>query len=147
MSLADMEANGDLRLMASTPEELENLLAAVKRRLADAAVEATSNEARCEHAYNAVFNCARAALRANDYQVDVDTGAHRVTLNTLRHTVGVDAAHVRFFQSLRQRRNLDLYEGDAPVSNTELAEALPAAKRLSEKTDAYVRQLRLNLEP
>ena len=142
MSLSEMETRGELEPLASTPEELIRLLSMVRRRLKDAAVVETSNEARFEHAYHAILGCALAALRVNDYRVFGSAGKHLLALNTLQHTVGVPAAQVRYYQKLRNRRNIDLYEGSTPVSETELSEALAAAQKLLTSTAAYVKQRR-----
>ena len=91
MSLSEMEARSELEPVASTPEELNRLLTMVKRRLQDAAVVETSNEARFEHAYHAILGCALAALRANDFRVYSLEGKHVLALNTLQYTVGVAA--------------------------------------------------------
>ena len=142
MSLSEMEARGELEPVASSPEELKRLLVAIRRRLKDADVEATSNEARFEHAYHAILGCALAALRANDLRATAPTGKHVLTLNTLAHTVKLPHKRLRYFQQLRNRRNIDLYEGDLPVSTTELLEAIAAARDLAAQAETYVRQLR-----
>ena len=129
--------------MASSHDELKRLLAGAQRRLIDAAADNTSNEARTEHSYHVILQCAVAALRANDYRGDGSEGKHVLSLNTLEHTLGLEPKLIRYFQKLRQRRHIDLYEGDAPVSDNEMLEAISAAAELLDQTRQYIRQLRL----
>lgn len=146
MSLSDMEARGELEPLATSDEELARLLAAVDRRLTDAGVDLTSNEARFEHAYHAMLGAALAALRAHEYRVVGPTGKHFLTLKTLRHTIRIPDKQVRYIQKLRHRRNLDLYEGGTPVSKVELDEAMSLAREVSQLTRKYVVRLRPDLK-
>jgi uncharacterized protein (UPF0332 family) len=146
MSLSDLEAAGELEPRASSPEELSRLLEAAERRLADARIEAVSNQGRFECAYHTILNCALAALRANDYRVDVHAGKHMLTLNTLAETLRLPAAQLRLIQGMRQKRNVDLYEGDRPVSELERDTAIELAQALLAQTKEYVRQLRLDFD-
>ena len=82
MSLEEMEASGQLEALACTQAELAKLLTAARRWLADADVEAVSDQGRYESAYNAVLACALAALRANDYRVYTHEGKHVITLDS-----------------------------------------------------------------
>ena len=142
MSLSEMEARGELEPLASTPEELARLHGSIQRRLKDASVELTSNEARFEHAYHAILGAALVGLRALDYRVDIQAGKHVLVLNTLKYTAGLADSKIRYLQKLRNRRNIDLYEGGAPVSGVELEEAIIAAHHIVDIVITYVKQLR-----
>jgi hypothetical protein len=145
MSLSKMEEAGELEPLASSAQEITNLLEGARRWLDDAEVAEVSNPGRYESAYNAILNCALAALRANDYRVDVHEAKHVVTLNTLQYTLGIEPDHLQILQKMRQRRNIDLYTGGRPVSEHERKWAVATARTLLEQTVLYVNQLRSGL--
>lgn len=144
MGLPEMEAAGQLEPLAATNSEINALLSAAQRWLADARVAAVSNQGRFECAYNAVLNCALAALRANDYRVDAREGKHVFAIESLRFTIGCSPSLLLQLQKMRQRRNLDLYAGERPVSEKERDLALSTAAALVEQTRDYISQLRLD---
>lgn len=146
MSLEDLEAAGSLEPLRSTPEEVDRLIAAARRLIEDAEVEAVSNQGRYVSAYHAILNCAMANLRSRDYRVDLHEGKHALTIDTLAFTLGYPPERIRVLQKMRARRNMDLYAGDRPASEQEREAAVNLAREILAHTEACIRQARLDFE-
>ena len=68
MTLQNLLRIGRLKAHTVTALEIRQLLAAVERNLADAAVAQVSDETRFDAAYKAVMQCALAAMLAAGYR-------------------------------------------------------------------------------
>lgn len=134
MSLADMELQGFLEPCAGTPEEVASLLETAQRHLADAQLPGMSPQSRIVHAYQVILACATGALRARDYRVPNIEGKHKHTLDTLKFTLGIKPRDVKYFQTLRQKRHEDLYEGGLVASEMEARDALESVRKLLART-------------
>ncbi|MCB1217308.1 hypothetical protein KDL44_07935 [bacterium] len=145
MSLSEMEAEGKLQPQVSSTEELRNLRENVLRNLQDASVEVVSNEGRMESAYHAILLSARLALRVNEYRPDNSGNVHVITLDSLQGTLAIDAVKLRYFQRLRSKRHLILYEGAVEVSDSELETARNEAAQLFRQAVEYVEGFRPGL--
>ena len=130
MSLAEMLLRDELRREPEGPGEVERLLEAIDRRLADAGNEANHPETRLGQAYQAILNCALAGLRANGLRPIDRRGHHVVALESLAHTLGIPADRVDYFQMLRDLRNKDLYTGGIHVTLRQAEEAISEAQAL-----------------
>lgn len=144
MSLEDLEAAGSLLPLRTTRDELARLMASAGRMLADAQVDGVSNQGRYVNAYHVILNCAIAALRVQDYKIDLHEGKHALALETLAFTLGYTPERLRVLQKMRARRNMDLYAGDRPASESEREAAVSLASKVLEDTLAYIRQARLD---
>ena len=98
-----------------------------------------------ESAYHAILLCARLALRIQDYRPDNAENVHVITLDSLQGTLGIDFGKLRYFQRLRSKRHLLLYEGSMEVSDSELSTALSEAEELYGKVLDYVMRVRPEL--
>lgn len=130
MSLASMEEQGLLEPLAGTPEEVASLLETAQRHLADAQLPGMSPQSLIVHAYHVILACATAALRAQDWRVPNIEGKDKHTVDTLQFTLGIKPREVKYFQTLRQKRHEDLYEGGLVASEMEARDALEAAQEL-----------------
>jgi len=124
------------KLVRQAPDKggIAKLLQAATRNLADARLEALSNDNRFDAAYKTILQCAMAALWANGYRTSTSQpGHHQTALQTLPKTMDVPAATVIVLDALRKQRNLNDYEGD-PVSDAALATCLDEATKLLAQT-------------
>jgi len=137
MSLEEMVLRDELRREAATSSEIDRLRAAIARRLDDARNLSIHPEARLEQAYQAVFSCAWMALRELGLRAVSARGQHRVVLESLAETLGVEVEDIDFFLELLHLRNRDLYEA-IPVSTESAEEATAAAAQLFERMLAWL---------
>ena len=127
MSLEEMLLRGELKREPPTAGEVERLLAAIERRLRDAANSTNSPETRLEQAYHAILNCALAALRHQGLRPTNVLGKHVVVLESLLSTLGVEPRRHDYYQALRDLRNREIYTGAVHVSDRDVAEAIEEA--------------------
>jgi len=90
MGLEGMADIGDITRLAPNPGQIKNMLVVVERRLDDARSESIHPETRLEQAYEVVFKCATAALRAEGFRARSGEGKHSITIETLRNTIFKD---------------------------------------------------------
>ena len=124
MSLSDWERNGWVVKHRTSRHEIRDLLQVVERDLADSAAEGLSADWRMNIAYNAALQAATAALAAAGYRPSRDAHHYRV-IQSLRETLGADAAVVATFDAFRKKRNISEYERIGLVSDAD-AEAMRA---------------------
>lgn len=68
MTLQNLQRIGKIKDHAATVAEVQRLLAAIDRNIADAGVDAISDENRFDAAYKAVMQCALVAMLAAGYR-------------------------------------------------------------------------------
>jgi hypothetical protein len=137
MSLSDWERNGWLTKHRTSPSEIRELLEVVERDLTDSAAEGLSADWRMNIAYNAALQAATAALAAAGYRASRDSHHYRV-IQSLRETLGMEAAAVATFDAFRKKRNITGYERIGLVSDAD-AEAMRAlAIRLRDEVVAWL---------
>ena len=124
MSLLEWQRNGWVTTHTSSPQEIRDLLAVVERDLHDSEATGLSADWRMNIAYNAALQAATAALAAAGYRPSRDAHHYRV-IQSLRETIGADAAVVATFDAFRKKRNISGYERIGLVSDTD-AEAMRA---------------------
>ena len=113
MSLANLLKTGQLKEHKAGAEELERLLAAAERGIADARVKGVSAETRFDAAYRAVTQLGLTALMASGYRPDTNRPGHHATIiQTLPLTVGIEKARMLVLDTLRRKRNLVDYTGE-----------------------------------
>jgi len=76
MTLQNLLKIGRLKPHAPTPQEIQRLLAAAERNLADAGAAAISDETRFDAAYKAVMQLAMVAMMANGYRPATNEPGH-----------------------------------------------------------------------
>lgn len=137
MDLRDMELSGRLSRESLTSGELARFRESIKERLKDAGNEQNSNRTRLEQAYHAIFNCAWIALRVEGYRANSMPGHHRVVLESTAETMGIASEDIDYFLDLSRARGSDLYEA-MPVPDSDVAEAIEAARELAEKLSVWL---------
>jgi uncharacterized protein (UPF0332 family) len=138
MTLENLSRIGRLQRHAPTPEEIERLLRGAERSLKDAGLEANSNASRLALAYTAIMEAAQAALMANGYRPSRSEGGHHMTMvQSLVHTIGMDAGRMRVLDAIRHKRNSIDYSGE-DAEPSEVREAISAAKALLDDVKAWI---------
>ena len=112
----------------------------VDRDLSDSAAEGLSADWRMNIAYNAALQVATVALAAAGYRAARDQHHYRV-IQSLRETLGTDAATVSTFDTFRKKRNAAGYDRAGLASDADAAAMRALAGRL--KADV-VRWLKKN---
>ena len=133
MSLANLLKTGQLKEHKADPEELERLLAAAARGIADARAKNVGAETRYDAAYRAITQIGLAAMMAAGYRPNTNQPGHHATLiQTLPLTLGIDKPRMLVLDTLRRKRNLVDYTGDEVDEGSVKACAAEAEKLLGE---------------
>lgn len=119
-----------------TAAEVQRLLAAAERNIADSRVTAVSDENRFDAAYKAIMQCALAAMLASGFRPSTsEPGHHQTLIQSLPLTLGVPNETWVVLDALRRKRNMSDYSGevvlpemaaDATAQATALLKALRA---------------------
>jgi hypothetical protein len=113
MSLANLLKTGQLKEHSAEPAELERLITAAARGIADARAKNVSAETRYDAAYRAITQIGLAAMMAAGYRPNTNQPGHHATLiQTLPLTLGVEKPRVLVLDTLRRKRNLIDYTGE-----------------------------------
>lgn len=125
------------QLKVEPPDEYEftGLLESARRRLKDSQLKALSDESRFILAYGAAHSLSVAALRWHGYRSD----NRYLVFQCLQHTVGLERAKWRVFDTCHKQRNLAEYEGQLEITPQLLAELIELSAELLilvEKLDA-----------
>jgi transposase len=140
MSLENLLRTRQLIRHEPTAVEVQRLLSAIERNLADAGVEAISDEARFDLAYKAAMQCAMVALHVNGFRLSTsEPGHHATAIQTLPLTLGTSDQDWRVLDALRRKRNANDYAGDI-VTTGMVEECHQQAKALFRKLNLQLRE-------
>ena len=113
MTLQNLLKIGRLKEHAATPDEVQRLLAAAERNLADSRVKAVSDETRFDAAYKSIMQSTLAAMMAGGYRPSTsEPGHHQTLIQSLPLTMGVPNETWVLLDALRRKRNASDYSGD-----------------------------------
>lgn len=127
-----LEALVGASLEKITPSKatVRRLLKAADRHIADAKAKNVSVETRFGCAYTAIRMLADAGLHARGYRtLASQPGHHRIALQSLAHTFGIEDSALSRLDKLRKQRNLAEYTGDT-IQASALDECLQQAESL-----------------
>jgi len=145
VSLQNLLKIGQLKEHPPDAAEVQRLLAAAGRNLADARVTAISPETRFDAAYKAVMQVSLAALMAHGYRPDTNRPGHHVTaLQGLTLTIGLAPARVTVLDTLRRKRNLSDYTGE-DIDDSSAEHCIAEADRLLQDVTAWLKAHRPQL--
>ncbi len=145
MSLENLLKIHQLQRHTATAQEVQRLLAAAGRNLADSAVQSISDETRFDAAYKAIMQCALVALMANGYRPSTTTpGHHQTMIQSLGHSLGLGNDVWIVLDSLRKKRNLNDYSGD-PIEPAAVRACTGHAQMLLTTTRRWLSQHRPDL--
>jgi hypothetical protein len=138
MTLQNLLRIGRLKAHEPAPAEIQRLLAAIDRNLADAAVVAISDETRFDAAYKAVMQCALVAMLAAGYRpATSEPGHHQTMIQSLPLALGAGNDVWVVLDALRRQRNANDYTGQ-PITAAAVAECVKQAKALRALTLAQL---------
>ncbi|MGH8377521.1 MAG: DNA-binding protein [Gammaproteobacteria bacterium] len=145
MSLDNLLKIGQLKAHPADRGEIQKLLAAAARNLADAGNTAISLETRFDCAYKIIMQSALATLMANGYRPSTHVPGHQMTtIQSLAHTIKLNANRMVILDTLRKKRNLNDYIGaDLDVVSTRACVA--EATRLLKEVRAWLKAHRPEL--
>jgi hypothetical protein len=139
VSLQNLLKIGQLKEHPPDAAEVQRLLAAAARNLADARVTTISPETRFDAAYKAIMQAALAALMAHGYRPDTNRPGHHVTLvQGLPLTIGLAPARVTVIDTLRRKRNLSDYTGE-DIDDSSAEHCIVEADRLLLDVTAWLK--------
>lgn len=130
MSLQNLVRLEQLETHEPNKRQVSDLLLAVRRGIADAKVEAISEETRFDAAYRVIMNCAMLALWGNGFRPSRSMpGHHQTMIQSLVTSIGLDADEMRLLDTFRVKRNAIDYTGEM-IDSTSLDECIAASERL-----------------
>jgi len=127
-----------LRAEPSSANEVGNLLGIVERALADAKVEAISDDLRFQAAFSAALTAANIALRACGYRTRVQTGHHQKIVESLEFTLHADPRLIQKLRVFSKKRNATSYDAAGGISAHELQEAIRVAGELQQSVTVWL---------
>jgi hypothetical protein len=126
MTLQNLQRIGKIKDHAPAAAEVQRLLAAIDRNVADAGVDSISDETRFEVAYKAMMQCALVAMLATGYRPATnEPGHHQTMIQSLPLTLSVANDAWVVLDALRRQRNavdqeaLDLRPAHQPALHVE----------------------------
>lgn len=142
MSLGNLLKTGQLKEHPPDSAEIQRLLAAAARNLADARVTNISPETRFDAAYKAIMQAALAALMAHGYRPDTKRPGHHMTVvQALPLTIGLAAARVTVLDTLRRQRNVSDYTGQ-DIDDSSVEHCVAEADRLLKDVTGWLNENR-----
>ena len=127
--------------------EVQKLLAAAARNLADARATSIGPETRFDVAYKALMQTALAALLAHGYRPDTNRPGHHVTvIQGLALTIGLTGARINVLDTLRRQRNLSDYTGE-DIDDSLVGHCIAEAGQLLQEVTAWLRANRPTMAP
>jgi hypothetical protein len=140
VTLQNLLRIGRLNAHTPNPAEIQRLLAAAERNLADAKVAAVSEETRFDTAYKAIMQTALVAMMASGFRPATnEPGHHQTLIQSLPLTCGLDKDAWVVLDALRRKRNLSDYTGD-PVDAGLRAECEVQAEVLMKHVRKWLKQ-------
>lgn len=139
MTLQNLLKIGRLKVHEPNAAEVQRLLVAIRRNLADAAVTSISDETRFDAAYKAIMQCALVAMMSAGFRPAAnEPGHHQTMLQSLPLTLGVGNDVWVVLDALRRQRNANDYTGQ-PITAKVLEECLSQARSLEKALLAHLR--------
>ncbi len=139
MSLKQWAADGWLKAHKTSPQEIGNLLAIVRRDLADAGQKKLSADWRFGIAYNAALKLCTILLYADGYRPE-KTLAHYRTLQALPVIMGKQyQGDADYLDACRNKRNIVEYESVGGVTHVDAQELMEFTIGLEAKVLSWLR--------
>jgi len=134
---------GQLKVHSTDQREIQQLLEAAHRNLADADVEAISLETRFDAAYKTIMQVAMVALLASGYRAD-SRGHHQVMIQSLPLTIGLVKERMVVLDAMRRKRNAADYLGSY-VDRVSLEACIVQARLLLSDIESWLGEKRPEL--
>jgi len=137
VSLQEWLKNAWLTKHSASRREIADLFGVADRDVADCQTAGLSPDWKLSIAYNAALQTATAALAAAGYRAAREAHHFRI-IQSLAHTVGVEAHLIAQFDRFRKKRNIGDYERAGMISEQEAKEMLALALRLREDVEQWL---------
>jgi hypothetical protein len=148
MSLEQWRQNAWLQRSDATLPEIQQLFAVVDREIADASVEALSDEGRFEHAYDAALQLCVIPLRSSGYRVPKGESLHKRAIDPLRYTLGESYAETSVcLERYSRARGRLVYEQIGVVTRQDVEELLSLVRQLRADVIEWLRAMHPELLP
>jgi hypothetical protein len=145
MTLENLLKIGQLKSHATDLTEIQRLLDAARRNLADAHVGTISPETRFDAAYKTIMQAALVALMANGFRPDTNRPGHHMTvLQSLPTTIGLPSERMTVLDALRRKRNSSDYMGE-DVDDISADNCIREAAQLLREVDTWLKKNRPDL--
>ena len=145
MTLENLLRIGQLKSHVTDAAEVQKLLNAAQRNLADAQVELVSAETRFDAAYKAIMQSAQVALMAHGFRPDTNRPGHHMTvLQSLPVTIGLPGERLLLLDTLRRKRNASDYTGEE-IDDVSVQTCLHEARQLLREVNGWMQQNRPDL--
>ncbi len=145
MTLDNLLAIGQLKKHDPEPAEIQRLIEAAKRNIADSRVTVISSETQFDAAYKAIMQMALAGLMANGFRPDTNRAGHHMTvLQSLPKTIGLAASRTAVLDTLRRKRNLADYTGE-DIDDSSVAQCIEEAVALLQDVEQWLAETRPDL--
>lgn len=145
MTLENLLKIGQLKSHVTDATEVQRLLDAARRNLADAHVKEVSPETRFDAAYKAIMQAAHVALMANGFRPDTNKPGHHMTVvQSLPTTIGLPSDRMTVLDALRRRRNLSDYMGE-DVDDVSVENCIREAEQLLREVEVWLKKNRSDL--
>ena len=138
MSWKSLQNQGRVEQHVTSKAELDDLRAAIRRNLDDAAIRELSNDNRFSIAYQAALLAAKMAIACAGYRVK-GQGAHQATFEALKLALGPSSDKTAdYLDRCRRKRNELTYDSEGVVSAADAAKLFKSAKSLHAEIEAWI---------
>ena len=140
INLLNLAKIGQLDPVPLSMALVKRMLLTAQQRMRDAELTQNSAETRFDCAYTAIRALADIGLHLQGFRTSTSKpGHHQTVIQSLAHTLDVDAATVRVLDGLRKQRNLVDYDGEG-VTAAALRECLEQARVLRVRVEKTLEQ-------
>lgn len=140
IGLENLVAAKQLKLEASSADELDTLLKRAASFLTDAGNKALAPSSRFSLAYDAAFSLSTAALRMAGYRADSSRGHRSIVFQALPHTVGAPSELWTALSAAHDRRNAVEYTAAMAPTDVEVKDLLAITRKLDELVRSKIRR-------
>lgn len=145
MTLKNLLKTGQLVEFDADPDEIARMLRAAQRSIRDATVIEISPETRFDAAWRGIMQAATAALWANGYRTSSSSpGHHRITVQALTKSIGLDRDRIAVLDRLRHKRNVADYSGE-DIDQSSVTVCVGAAVQLLDDVHEWIIENRPDL--
>lgn len=140
MTWQDLLNGQKVRVHKTSPEELRDLRAVVARDLADANIEALSDDRRFATAYNAVLQLAKIVIACAGYRV-VGLAHHQTTFQALEIAMGPPILPLSaYFDRCRRQRNQVDYDMTNVATESDATLLIEKAEEFQARVEEWIRK-------
>ena len=138
MTWQDLLSAQRLRAHKTSPQEINDLRAVVERDLADANIDALSDDRRFATAYNAVLQLTKIVIACEGFRV-VGLGHHQTTFQALELAIGPSVVQFSaYFEQCRRQRNQVDYDMANVATEADADLLIQRAEEFQKLVEAWI---------